>query len=93
MRSDFYFDSCGAGQIRGGVWTPTGEPKAVVQILHGIAEHIERYENFARFLNQYGILVVAADHMGHGRSIGTDGIQGFFHGGWFVAAEDAYNLL
>jgi len=93
MRTDIYFESCGIGNIRSGIWTPTGEPVAVVQILHGIAEHIERYENFARFLNQQGMLVVAADHMGHGKSIGSDGIQGYFHGGWFCAVEDAYQLL
>ena len=93
MRTDIYFESCGTGNIRAGIWTPAGEPVAVLQILHGIAEHIERYENFARYLNQQGILVVAADHMGHGKSIGTKGIQGYFHGGWFSAVEDAYQLL
>ncbi len=93
MRTDIYFESCGAGNIRAGIWSPAKEPVAVVQILHGIAEHIERYETFARYLNKLGILVVAADHMGHGKSIGTSGVQGYFHGGWFAAAEDAYRLL
>ena len=93
MRSDVYFESCGIGNIRAGIWMPAGEPVAVVQILHGIAEHIERYETFARYLNERGILVVAADHMGHGKSIGRDGIQGYFHGGWFAAVKDAYQLL
>ena len=93
MRSDVYFESCGIGNIRAGIWMPAGEPVAVVQILHGIAEHIERYETFARYLNERGMLVVAADHMGHGKSIGRDGIQGYFHGGWFAAVKDAYQLL
>ncbi len=93
MRADIYYESCGIGNIRAGLWTPPGEPVAVVQILHGIAEHIERYEPFARYLNQFGILVVAADHMGHGKSIGSTGVQGYFHGGWFSAVEDAYRLL
>ena len=31
--------------------------------------------------------------MGHGKSIGAEGIQGYFHGGWFSAVEDAYKLL
>ena len=93
MRSDVYFESCGIGNIRAGIWMPAVEPVAVVQILHGIAEHVERYETFARYLNERGILVVAADHMGHGKSIGRDGIQGYFHGGWFAAVKDAYQLL
>lgn len=41
-------------------------PKAIVQIAHGMQEHKERYENFASFLNQNGFLVVTADMRGHG---------------------------
>lgn len=93
MRTDIYYESCGAGNLRAGIWTPKGEIKAIVQILHGIAEHIERYEVFARFLNERGVLVVAADHMGHGKSVGSEGIKGYFHGGWFAAVEDAHKLM
>ena len=85
--------SCGKGRIHASVWYPEREPKAVVQIVHGIAEHIARYDDFAQYLNQQGFLVVAEDHMGHGRSIGQDGIRGYFHGGWFSAVEDTLNLL
>lgn len=48
---EFYLDSCGGGRLHCAVWTPEGEPKAVVQLIHGIAEHIGRYDEFARFLN------------------------------------------
>lgn len=93
MREDFWFDSCGAGKIHGCRWSPEGEPRAVLQIVHGIAEYIERYDGFAEFLARRGFLVVAEDHMGHGQSIGTDGAQGYFHGGWFSAVADSYHLL
>ena len=93
MREDFWFDSCGAGKIHGCRWSPEGEPKAVLQIVHGIAEYIERYDGFAEFLTRRGFLVVAEDHMGHGQSIGTDGVQGYFAGGWFSAVADSYHLL
>jgi len=93
MRTDFWFDSCGAGKIHCCKWTPEGEPKAVVQLVHGIAEMIERYDTFANYLTGQGILVVAEDHMGHGQSINGDGIQGYFHGGWFNAVADTYRLL
>ena len=93
MRTDFWFDSCGAGKIHCCKWTPEGEPKAVLQIVHGIAEFIERYDEFARYLNDQGFVVVAEDHMGHGKSINGDGIQGYFHGGWFNAVADTYQLL
>lgn len=93
MRTDLYFDSCGVGKIHACRWAPEGKPRAVVQILHGIAEHVERYDAFAEFLNRNGILVVAEDHMGHGKSIGNKGIRGYFHGGWFSAIEDSVKLL
>lgn len=93
MREDFWYDSKGAGKIHGCRWTPEGEIKAVLQIVHGIAEFVERYDAFAEYLNAQGILVVAEDHMGHGQSINGEGIQGYFHGGWFTAAADTYQLL
>lgn len=93
MRTEYYYDSCGAGRIRACVWSPENEPRAIVQLVHGIAEHVERYDDYASWLNEKGFLVVAQDHMGHGKSIGQNGIQGYFHGGWFCAVEDTYNLL
>lgn len=93
MRTDFWYDSKGAGKIHGCRWSPEGEPKAVVQILHGIAEFVERYDDFANFLTQHGFLVVAEDHMGHGQSINGGGIQGYFHGGWFTAVGDSLQLM
>jgi len=93
MRTDFWYDSKGAGKIHGCRWTPEGDPKAIVQIIHGIAEFVERYDEFADYLTCHGFLVVAEDHMGHGKSINGDGIQGYFHGGWFTAVEDSMQLM
>ncbi len=45
---------------------PTAKPRAVVQILHGLAEHAARYDRVAQQLNQAGYSVVAHDHRGHG---------------------------
>ena len=42
MRSAFSYPSVGAGTLHGCVWTPEGEIKAVVQIVHGIADFAER---------------------------------------------------
>ena len=93
MRTDFWYESKGAGKIHACRWTPEGQPKAVVQIVHGIAEFVERYDDFANFLTGHGIAVVGEDHMGHGQSINGDGIQGYFHGGWFTAIEDTMQLM
>ena len=93
MRTDHYYDSCGAGKIHYCSWTPEGEVKGILQIVHGIAEFVERYDNFANYLNTLGYLVVAEDHMGHGKSIGEGSIQGYFHGGWFAAVDDTCRLM
>ena len=92
MIGDIYYDSCGSGRIRARIWEPEGNIRAIVQIVHGIAEHVTRYDHFARWMTRQGFLVVAEDHMGHGRSIGPDGLRGYFYGGWFAAVEDTYTL-
>ena len=91
MRTEHYFDSQGKGKIHYVKWAPQDQPKAIVQIIHGIAEHAGRYEDLAAYLNSQDILVVAEDHMGHGLSMKT-GTQGYFDGGWFTAAADCHKL-
>ena len=93
MRKDFWMDSCGAGKLHGCRWEPEGQPKAVVQIVHGIGEYIERYNGFAEFLTKQGYLVIGEDHMGHGQSVNGSRRPGYFHGGWFTAVEDSFALL
>ncbi len=93
MRIDFYYPSAGQGAIHGCRWEPEGKPWAVVQIVHGIAEHVGRYDAFADFLTGQGILVVAEDHMGHGGSVGQEDTLGYFTGGWFKAVQDTHRLL
>ncbi|MBQ8358924.1 MAG: alpha/beta fold hydrolase, partial [Oscillospiraceae bacterium] len=92
MIRDFYYPSCGAGSIRARCWEPHSPPCGIVQLVHGIAEHVERYDDFAAFLNAQGYLVVAQDHMGHGKSGGEQLAKGYFYGGWFSAVADTYRL-
>lgn len=93
MKYDLFYGSKGAGRIHGCRWEPQGQPRAVVQVIHGIAEHIERFESLALYLNSLGYVVVAEDHMGHGRSISEEQPQGYFRGGWFAAVEDTRTLM
>lgn len=93
MRTDYWYPSCGAGNIHYCKWSPEGQPKAVLQIVHGITEYVERYDIFANYLTGLGFVVVAEDHMGHGQSVNGEGIQGYFHGGWFNAVADTCHLL
>ncbi len=74
-------------------WEPNGPVHCVVQIVHGIAEYINRYENFAKYLNQFGILVTGEDHMGHGRTLEENDPKGYFYGGWNAAVDNVYTLM
>ena len=92
MRTDFYYESQCGSQIHGCRWTPEGEVKAIVQIVHGISERLERYDELVQFLNDQGILVVGEDHMGHGLSVTEKTPRCYFAGGWFGAVEDTQRL-
>ena len=74
--------------------TPDTPPVGIVQIAHGVAEHVERYDAFAGFLAAHGFLVVANDHLGHGQSIVNDDDLGFFDetDGWEKVVEDMRKL-
>lgn len=50
-------------------WIPDCEPCAVLQIVHGMQEYTERYEEFAGFLCSCGFAVCGHDHIGHGHSV------------------------
>ena len=52
--------------IKLAVWDEVETPVAAVQISHGMSEHIERYDDFARFLNKNGYIVIGDDHRAHG---------------------------
>ena len=49
-------------------WKPEGETIACLQLVHGMCEYIDRYDEFARLLAERGIAVIGHDHLGHGRS-------------------------
>lgn len=54
------------------------QPKAVVQISHGMCEYIGRYEEFIGFLVERGFAVCGNDHLGHGETSGISGTDGYF---------------
>lgn len=79
-REDFYFlSSNGKTTVHGIKWFPDdGNYAAILQISHGMCEHIERYDEFASFVASYGILVVGHDHVGHGESVESKDDYGYF---------------
>ncbi len=72
-RREFSLPSAdGATTIKGDLWLPDERPtpaRAIVQLVHGMAEHIGRYDEFARHLASLGYVVAGHDHLGHGRSV------------------------
>jgi alpha-beta hydrolase superfamily lysophospholipase len=94
--SEFTFPSCdGAHEIVCSLWLPDeGHPKAVVQIVHGISEYVNRYDQLARYLAEKGYAVCGEDHLGHGRTAKQDSKFGFFaaHDGWTLVTSDVRQL-
>jgi alpha-beta hydrolase superfamily lysophospholipase len=74
-------------------WLPS-EPKAVVQIAHGLAEHAGRYARLADALTSAGYAVYANDHRGHGRTVKAADDLGFFaeRDGWRKCVDDLWQL-
>lgn len=85
------FPSVSGQTLEKAFWPAKGEPKAVVQLVHGMAEHIRRYDETARQLSEAGFAVVGHTHAGHGEHAD---ILGYFgaKGGWDVLIEDAHSL-
>ena len=60
-------------------WLPESENiQGIIQIVHGMAEYVERYEELAEFLTGKGYLVTGEDHLGHGKSVPEGGVKGYF---------------
>ncbi len=59
-------------------WIPEKNYKGIIQIVHGMVEFIDRYDEFARFLAEKGFLVIGHDHLGHGDSINSVDDYGYF---------------
>ncbi len=81
IKEEFYFDSRdGKSKLHAVRYMPDSDTdiRCVVQIVHGMAEYIERYEEFAEFLTERGCVVTGEDHMGHGKSVGKSGKYGYF---------------
>ena len=94
MQEFNFLSSDGRTGLHGISWLPEGTPKAVLQIAHGVAEYIGRYDGFARFLNEQGIAVVGHDHLGHGQSVTENGTPVYFGDGntWQTVVDDIYLL-
>ncbi len=64
--------------LRLNAMAPSGSPRAIIQINHGMAEHSARYARFARFLASRGYATFAHDHRGHGHTTAPEAPLGVF---------------
>ncbi len=97
MFREFDFPSANDGiPVKVREWTPNvAEPRALIQLVHGMGEHIARYEPFARYLADLGFVVFGNDHLGHGQTARTPEEIGHFadHHGWDDLVEDMRTLM
>lgn len=79
MYKEFYFTSKdGLTDIHAVEWIPEGEVKSVLQLIHGMVEHIERYDDFGNYMASKGVYVVGHSHLGHGKSLISREHRGYF---------------
>ena len=73
--------------LYGKVYVPNGEIKGIFQVVHGMTEHIGRYDSFMKIMAQYGYVTFGYDHLGHGNTANDDTELGF------IAHKDGYQYL
>ena len=92
----FEFESIDGSKIFARRWTPETDEtiNGVLQISHGMAEHSNRYAQFAEFMTSNGFVVYANDHRGHGKNVDNVDKLGFIapENGWQLVVEDVFSL-
>jgi alpha-beta hydrolase superfamily lysophospholipase len=88
-RTEFRFEGRDGQTITGYRWEPEGSPRAIVQLSHGVGDHLRRYEHLAQTLSAAGFLVQGHDSRGHGRTIAPGAEPGVIGAeGWAQTVED-----
>ncbi|MCL2530027.1 MAG: lysophospholipase [Coriobacteriia bacterium] len=98
--TELYFPSSdGTSEIRALLWEPDDlvssgkNARCMLQIFHGMAEHIARYRGFAEYCTQQGFIVFGHDDVGHGKSVASPEQWGHMpKNGKTVLVEDAHQL-
>ena len=90
----------GSSTIRALLWEPQDVhdglrvPRGLIQLVHGMSEHVERYVDFAAYLCSQGFAVCANDHVGHGKSVSCEEDLGHMplRGGADILVADVHEL-
>lgn len=96
MVESFYFTSSTGNKVYAQKWINKDitEYKGIIQLVHGMQEHIGRYDEFANLLSECGYIVVGHDHLGHGNTVKKEDDFGYFadKDGWDRLVEDIHIL-
>lgn len=95
MEEKFEIESSAGIKIACRIWKEERkEYKGVVQLVHGMQEHIGRYKVFAEFLASHGYIVIGHDHLGHGNTVKAEDEYGHFSdvNGWDYLVEDIHRV-
>ena len=86
-----YYEWLPPAPSNGSALTPA---RGIVQLVHGMVEHLGRYDAFAHYLTEHRWIVVGADHRGHGLSANENTPLGYFGDGvaWETVAEDIHHV-
>ena len=96
MVESFYFTSSTGNKVYAQkcINKDVTEYKGIIQLVHGMQEHIGRYDEFANLLSECGYIVVGHDHLGHGNTVKKEDDFGYFadKDGWDRLVEDIHIL-
>ena len=89
MRTEFFeFTGANNTKLPAVLWQPDDEARAIVQITHGMTEHIGRYEAFAEYMTRNGVAVAGFDLRGHGNNPGNPTVASLGVDGWQASLKD-----
>ena len=78
--------------LKGKIYIPDGTAKGLLHVVHGMTEHIGRYDGFMRTMAEQGYITFGYDHLGHGRTAVDKSELGFFahKDGWQLLVDDVF---
>ena len=88
---EIYVPSCDSiHDLRTKIYIPDTAPVGLFQVVHGMTEHIDRYDPVMTSLCESGYVVFGHDHLGHKGSVSDDSELGFIasHNGWDLLCRD-----
>ena len=78
--------------LKGKLYIPEGKAKGFFHVVHGMTEHIARYDGFMKKLAEEGYITFGYDHLGHGMTARSDSELGFIahENGWEKLVDDVF---